>query len=81
MIDKDLEGKNISFDLNFFNKHGGKIRLFDPTESSIQHMNKIKLPKNKSTRVYNEPEFDCLNEIIYDGRFEEFCNVFKNHSI
>ena len=60
-------GKNISFDLNFFNKHGGKIRLFDPTESSIQHMNKIKLPKNfkfyhyalfyknKKIKLYQDP--------------------------
>lgn len=39
-------GKNITFDLSFYQKHKGTIRLFDPTKSSIEHMSKIKLPKN-----------------------------------
>ena len=39
-------GKNITFDLSFFKKHKGKLRLFDPTKSSVEYMASLKLNKN-----------------------------------
>ncbi len=43
-------GTNISFDLELLRIHGGKVRLFDPTPSSIKYMHKFK--NNKKIKFY-----------------------------
>ena len=60
-------GRNIEFDLSFYKNHKSKIRLFDPTENSINFIKQTKLKKNiffypyalfyknKKIKLYKDP--------------------------
>ncbi len=60
-------GRNIGFDLAFYKNHKSKIRLFDPTENSINFIKETKLKKNiffypyalfyknKKVKLYKDP--------------------------